>query len=296
MADASPGIGALTPVKGLLVSLVDGVLAVTMDRAERLNSLTSAMLTGIADVMEAAASDARVRVVRFGGNGRGFCAGVGIEGRPQPGEPEVDMVQEANRAVRAITTLRRPVVAAVHGPAAGVGVSLALSCDIVLASEDAVFTLAFTKIGLMPDGGASALVAAAIGRIRAMRMALLAEKLSSADALDWGLVAAVHPADVFADEVDNVIATLSTGPIVALGKTKHAINSATLRELKAPSRENTAGSPNSSRAVTSARARRHSCNAGNPTSPTRSRPVVRGRSQRAGGVTVGLSRGPRSQR
>jgi enoyl-CoA hydratase len=232
MADASPGIGALTPVKGLLVSLVDGVLAVTMDRAERLNSLTSAMLTGIADVMEAAASDARVRVVRFGGNGRGFCAGVGIEGRPQPGEPEVDMVQEANRAVRAITTLRRPVVAAVHGPAAGVGVSLALSCDIVLASEDAVFTLAFTKIGLMPDGGASALVAAAIGRIRAMRMALLAEKLSSADALDWGLVAAVHPADVFADEVDNVIATLSTGPIVALGKTKHAINSATLNELE----------------------------------------------------------------
>ncbi|MDT5191812.1 MAG: enoyl-CoA hydratase [Mycobacterium sp.] len=232
MADTSAGVDGLIPVKGLLVSLVDGVLVVTMDRTERLNSLTSAMLIGIADVMEAAASDARVRVVRFGGNGRGFCAGVGIEGRPQPGEPEVDLVHEANRAVRAITALRRPVVAAVHGPAAGVGVSLALSCDIVLASDDAMFTLAFTKIGLMPDGGASALVAAAIGRIRALRMALLAEKLSAADALDWGLVTAVYPADVFADEVDNVIAMLNTGPIVALGKTKHAINSATLNELE----------------------------------------------------------------
>jgi enoyl-CoA hydratase len=184
MADTSAGVDGLIPVKGLLVSLVDGVLVVTMDRTERLNSLTSAMLIGIADVMEAAASDARVRVVRFGGNGRGFCAGVGIEGRPQPGEPEVDLVHEANRAVRAITALRRPVVAAVHGPAAGVGVSLALSCDIVLASDGAMFTLAFTKIGLMPDGGASALVAAAIGRIRALRMALLAEKLSAADALN----------------------------------------------------------------------------------------------------------------
>jgi enoyl-CoA hydratase/carnithine racemase len=232
MANTIPGIDALTPVNGLLVSLVDGVLAVTMDRARRLNSLAPAMLTGIADVMEAAASDARVRVVRLGGNGRGFCAGVGIEGRPQSDQPEIDMVYEANRAVRAITTLDRPVVAAVHGPAAGVGVSLALACDIVLASEDAVFTLAFTKIGLMPDGGASVLVAAAIGRIRAMRMALLADKLSAAEALDCGLLTAVHPAAVFADEVDDVIATLNNGPIVALAKTKHAINSATLNDLE----------------------------------------------------------------
>lgn len=232
MDKTSKAIDALVPVEGLVVSLVDGVLAVTMDRPERLNSLTASMLSGIADVMEAAALDSRVRVVRFGGNGRGFCAGAGIEGPPQAGLPEVDMVQEANRAVRAITALGRPVVAAVHGPTAGVGVSLALACDIVVASDKAVFTLAFTKIGLMPDGGASALVAAAIGRVRAMRMALLADKLSATDALDWGLVTAVHPTDVFAGEVDSVIAALSAGPAVALGKTKRAINSATLDQLE----------------------------------------------------------------
>ena len=127
--------------------------------------------------------------------------------------------------------LPKPVVAAVHGPAAGVGVSLALACDVVLASEKAFFLLAFTKIGLMPDGGASALVAAAIGRIRAMRMALLAERLSAAEAHEFGLVSGVYPADDFETEVDRVIAILVAGPAVALRKTKQAINAATLTEL-----------------------------------------------------------------
>src|SRR6185312_1831767 len=108
-----------------------------------------------------------------------------------------DIIIEINRLIRAITALPRPVVAVVQGPAAGVGVSIALACDVVLASEKAFFMLAFTKIGLMPDGGASALAAAAIGRIRAMRMALLPERLPAADALAYGLVSAVYPAEDF---------------------------------------------------------------------------------------------------
>ena len=120
----------------------------------------------------------------------------------------------------------------VQGAAAGVGVSLALACDVVLASEKAFFMLAFTKIGLMPDGGASALIAAAVGRIRAMRMALLAERISAADAYGWGLVSAVYPVDEFDAAVDKVIATLVSGPAVALRKTKQAINAATLTELE----------------------------------------------------------------
>jgi enoyl-CoA hydratase len=113
-----------------------------------------------------------------------------------------------------------------------VGASLALACDGVLASEKAFFMLAFTKIGLMPDGGASALIAAAVGRIRAMRMALLAERIPAAEAFAWGLVSAVYPADDFDAEVDAVIATLVGGPAVALRKTKDAINAATLTELE----------------------------------------------------------------
>ncbi len=109
-------------------------------------------------------------------------------------------------------------MAVVQGPAAGVGVSLALACDVVLASEAAFFLLAFTKIGLMPDGGASALVAANIGRIRAMRLALLADRLTAADAYDWGLISAVYPADEFDAAVDKVIAKLRSGPAVACAR------------------------------------------------------------------------------
>jgi enoyl-CoA hydratase len=194
------------------------------------------MLKGIADALEQAASDPRVKVVRLGGAGRGFSSGAGISeedhGNPGANGTPADVLDAANRAVRSIVRLPQPAVAAVQGPAAGVGASLALACDVVLASEKAFFMLAFTKIGLMPDGGASALIAAAVGRIRAMRMALMAERISAADAFDWGLVTAVYPPESFEAEVAKVIESLVSGPVVALRKTKDAINAATLVELE----------------------------------------------------------------
>ena len=232
MTAIDSGIDTLAPVDGLSVTLADGVLSVTIDRAESLNSLTLPVFEGIADAMEQAANDSRVKVVRLGGAGRGFCSGAGM-GADDVAGPGDELILAANRVVRAIATLPRPVVAVVQGPAAGVGVSLALACDLVLASDKAFFMLAFTKIGLMPDGGASALIAAAIGRIGAMRMALLAERLPAADALASGLITAVYPADDFETEVDKVVSGLLTGPAVAFAKTKHAINAATLTELEA---------------------------------------------------------------
>ncbi|MBV8930179.1 MAG: enoyl-CoA hydratase [Mycobacteriaceae bacterium] len=222
-------------VKGLDVTLSGNVLSVTLNRPESLNSLTEEMLKGIADAMEQAATDPWVKVVRLGGAGRGFSSGAGISEEDQANTSGIptSVIDEANRAVRAIVALPHPVVAVVRGPAAGLGVSLALACDVVLASDAAFFMLAFTKIGLMPDGGASALVAAAIGRIRAMRMALLAERISAIEALQWGLVTAVYPAERFDEEVGNVITTLVDGPAVAYRKTKDAINAATLTELDA---------------------------------------------------------------
>ncbi|CAM4404675.1 1,2-epoxyphenylacetyl-CoA isomerase [Mycobacterium basiliense] len=227
------GIDTLAPVAGLEVSLADGVLSVILDRPKSLNSLTTAMLAGIADAMERAATDPRVRVVRLGGKGRGFSSGAGMSAEDAGRDKSrTATITEINRAVRAITVLPHPVVAVVQGPAAGVGVSLALACDLVLASDTAFFMLAFTKIGLMPDGGASALVAAAIGRIRAMHMALLPERLPAADALSYGLVSAVFSAEDFDSEVDRVIARLLAGPAVAFSRTKNAINAATLTELE----------------------------------------------------------------
>lgn len=227
-------IAALTPVAGLDVELTGGVLRVTINRPGSLNSLTLPVITGLADAIEAAATDPAVRVVRLGGAGRGFSSGAGISAEDMSGGggvPPDDIILEINRLIRAIAELPRPVVAVVQGPAAGVGVSIALACDVVLASEKAFFMLAFTKIGLMPDGGASALVAAAVGRIRAMRMALLPERLTAAEALSWGLISAVYPPEAFDVEVDKIITRLLTGPAVAFAKTKSAINAATLTEL-----------------------------------------------------------------
>src|SRR6204780_521373 len=234
MTAIDSGIDTLAPVDGLAVSLADGVLSVTIDRPDSLNSLTLPVFEGIAYAMEQAANDSRVKVVRLGGAGRGFCSGAGMSADDVAGTDLGDeLILAANRVVRAITALPRPVVAVVQGPAAGVGVSMALACDLVLASDKAFFMLAFTKIGLMPDGGASALIAAAIGRIGAMRMALLAERLPAVDALASGLITAVYPDDDFEAEVDKVVSGLLTGPAVAFAKTKHAINAATLTELEA---------------------------------------------------------------
>lgn len=229
----------MTPYTGidhLSVSLDGGVLSVTFNRPESLNSLTAAMVETLCDVLDRAAGDPAVKVVRLGGAGRGFCAGAGISAEDQAAARgsggSVDPLLEAvNRAVPMIAGLPKPVVAVVHGPAAGVGVSLALACDIVLASETAFFLLAFTKIGLMPDGGASALVAASIGRARAMKMALLADRLPATEAFACGLVSSVHPAGELETEARAVIERLASGPAAALRKTKDAVNAATLTEL-----------------------------------------------------------------
>lgn len=228
--------GPYQGIADLGVSLTDGVLTVTLNRPDSLNSLTAPMLQTFAATLEHAATDTRVRVVRIGGAGRGFSSGAGIseEDHANPGAAgtPADVLDAANRCIRAIVALPQPAVAVVHGAAAGVGASLALACDVVLASEKAFFMLAFTKIGLMPDGGASALIAAAVGRIRAMRMALLAERITASEAYGWGLVSAVYPVEEFDVEVDKVIGTLVSGPAVALRKTKDAINAATLTELE----------------------------------------------------------------
>ena len=225
-----------TGIDDLTVDLADGVLSVTMNRPDSLNSLTAAMFTTSPTRWNRPPRDARVKVVRLGGAGRGFSSGAGISEDDQAQKSVDGPARCSTRPTapsRSIVNLPQPVVAVVQGAAAGVGASLALACDVVLASEKAFFMLAFTKIGLMPDGGASALIAAAVGRIRAMRMALLAERIPAAEAYEWGLVSAVHPVEEFDAEVDKVISTLASGPAVALRKTKDAINAATLTELEA---------------------------------------------------------------
>lgn len=218
------------PVDGLLVDRADGVLRLTFDRPERLNSLSAEIVHATADAVDGAARDG-TRVIVLTGSGRAFSSGadVGADGAP----PGLGILDAANRLALSIAHSPVIVVAAVNGIAAGVGCSIALVADLAVAKESAAFMLAFTRIGLMPDGGASLLVAAAVGRARAARMALLAEKVSAPTALEWGLIGAVVPDDDFAGEVDRLAAVLAAGPPLAYAATKQALAGATLDLLAA---------------------------------------------------------------
>ncbi|KUH87799.1 hypothetical protein AU186_03740 [Mycobacterium sp. GA-1999] len=152
-----------------------------------------------------------------------------------------DTLTAANRAILAIREIAKPVVAAVNGLAAGVGVSLAAACDVGVAAEGAYFLLALTNIGLMPDGGATVLLPAAVGRARALRMALLTERIGATEAAEWGLVSHVSKAETFQTDVDGLIDRLSAGPPLAYAETKRAINSATIDDIAGAMDRETAG-------------------------------------------------------
>jgi enoyl-CoA hydratase len=215
----------------LVVARADGVLTLTLDRPDQLNALTDELSDALAGELERAAAYDDVRVVVLRGAGRAFCAGADISAVDGPGQLDVRALDRANRIVRAITRLDKPVVAGVHGVAAGVGCSIALAADLCVAAESASFLLAFARIGLMPDGGSSLSVAASIGRARAMRMALLAEPLTGREAHDAGLVSHLVEDEAFATVLSEVAARLAAGAPLAMAATKRAVNAAAFGSL-----------------------------------------------------------------
>lgn len=217
-------------IDGLRLERDGGILRITFDRPDRLNALTAEIIHAAAEAIESA-DDGGVRVIVLTGAGRAFSAGadVGPDGSP----PGLDTLDAANRMTMAITHSPVVVVAAVNGVAAGVGCSFAVAADLAVARESAAFMLAFTKIGLMPDGGASLLVTAAVGRARAARMALLAEKVDARTAAEWGLIADVVPDDEFEARVDALVGQLAVGPPLAYAAAKRTLNAASLSLLTA---------------------------------------------------------------
>ncbi|MFI5956091.1 enoyl-CoA hydratase [Cryptosporangium sp. NPDC051539] len=210
------------------------VLTIALNRPDRLNSVTTGVLDDLADLIEETAADASVRVIVLAGNGRAFSSGADLKGGAAAanGRPGTDTILAANRVVRALRDARQPTVAAVHGPAVGVGCSLALACDLVLASSNAYFLLSFTSIGLMPDGGATALVPTSIGRARAMAMALVPERIPAAEALAWGLIYRMVDAGELEASLKALTERLATGAPLALAATKRAVNASTLTGLE----------------------------------------------------------------
>ena len=208
----------------VLFDTTDGVLTITWNEPERLNALTADMLNDAAAAIEQVSD---VRLVVITGSGRAFSSGAAL-GPDFDGAATLD---GANRLVRAITRAPMPVVSAVNGIAAGVGVSIATAADITVAKRSGYFLLAFVNIGLMPDGGATELVAASIGRARANRMAMLGERLSADDAADLGLIHASIADEAYDAELAILVDKLGHGPTVALARMKAAITATTLSHL-----------------------------------------------------------------
>src|SRR3954468_939015 len=193
-----------------------GVGRLTLNRPENLNAWTHQFGAELKDVIDGEAADESVRAVLITGAGRGFSSGAdlkaGFDPHPDDGRPDVrkELHELYHPAIAGIRRLEKPVVAAVNGPSVGIGASLALACDLILAAESAFFGLAFVNIGLMPDGGSTLFVPAAAGKARAFQMALLGERVPAAQALDWGLVNYVYPDEHIQAEADVLVERLPT--------------------------------------------------------------------------------------
>jgi 2-(1,2-epoxy-1,2-dihydrophenyl)acetyl-CoA isomerase len=201
----------------------------TLNRPESLNAWTAAFGTELRSVVEGEAAQPSVRAVLITGAGRGFSSGADLKAgfeAADDGGPDVrkELHDIYHPAIAGIRRLAKPVVAAVNGPAVGIGCSLALACDLVLAAESAFFGLAFVNIGLFPDGGSTAFVPPAVGKARAFQMALLGERILAPQALEWGLVNWVYPDERLMDEAQALTERLAHGPTRSYAASKEALN------------------------------------------------------------------------
>ena len=208
------------------------VLRITLTAEKTLNAVDTAVMNGIAEALERAGRDPEVRVIVITGRGRAFCAGADLGGAdPGTEGPNTEILDAANRLTAALVSVPKPVICGLNGLAAGVGVSIALACDLVVASESAYFLLSFTNVGLMPDGGATALLSASLGRSRALRIGLLAERVNMTEAMREGLVTSVSAADSYSSDLEALVERMAVGPTLAFAETKQAINAASLPDL-----------------------------------------------------------------
>jgi 2-(1,2-epoxy-1,2-dihydrophenyl)acetyl-CoA isomerase len=210
----------------------------TLNRPATLNAWTPQFGSELKQVMTGEAADESVRAVLVTGAGRGFSSGADLKAGFDPDEDGGPNIRKElhniyHPAITAIRRLPKPIVAAVNGPAVGIGCSLALACDLVLAAESSYFGLAFVNIGLMPDGGSTAFVPPAVGKARAFQMALLGERIPAPQALEWGLVNWVYPDDELLERAEALAAKLAAGPTRSYASSKQALNNFIYGDLDA---------------------------------------------------------------
>jgi 2-(1,2-epoxy-1,2-dihydrophenyl)acetyl-CoA isomerase len=212
-----------------------GVLALTLNRPEVLNSCNRRMVAELRQSFTEAASDAGIRSVLLTGAGRAFSAGQDLaEAAPPEGGllPDIgDIVAGYNGLIRAIRGLEKPVVCAVNGVAAGAGANIALACDLVIAAADAPFIQAFVKIGLIPDNGGTFFLPRLVGMARATGLAMLGDKVLGEQAAAWGMIYRSVPAGALMTTARELAELLAKGPTRALGYIKRAQNASATNDL-----------------------------------------------------------------
>jgi 2-(1,2-epoxy-1,2-dihydrophenyl)acetyl-CoA isomerase len=207
------------------ISRDGGVTRLTLNRPDKLNAFTSAMHAELRAGLTEANADGQCRVVVLTGAGRAFSAGqdlAEIAGPDAQGDAGSRLEMLYNPLIKLITTLEKPVIAAVNGIAAGAGANIALACDLVVATRSASFLQAFARIGLVPDAGGTYVLPRLIGAARARGLALLAEPVGAEQAAAWGLIWKAVDDDQFAAEVQRLAAQLATAATYALALTKRA--------------------------------------------------------------------------
>jgi len=219
------------PFLHIIVERRDGVMLLTLNRPEVLNSFNAKMAEDVQRALREAADDPAVRAVLITGTGRAFSSGQDLtEVLPQDGRPSPDLGdivrRQYNPIIHAIRTMEKPVICAVNGVAAGAGANLAFACDIVVAAEEAVFIQSFAKIGLIPDSGGTFILPRIVGLQRAAALTMLGEKLTADMAKQWGLVYDVVPHTVLASTSFEIAKRLACLPTRGFGLTKRGFNAA----------------------------------------------------------------------
>ena len=219
----------------VLVSQEAGVTRLTLNRPDKLNSFTRAMHAELREALTAARSDPACRAIVLTGAGRAFSAGQDLADTGAASGGRMDagkMLEEAyNPLIELMTTLEKPIIAAVNGVAAGAAANIALACDLVFAARSATFLQAFARIGLIPDAGGTWVLPRLVGPARARGLAMLAEPLPAAQAEAWGLIWKCVDDDKLEAEVSAVAAKLATAATYGLGLTKQAIAASSTNTL-----------------------------------------------------------------
>lgn len=214
----------------LLINIEGPVMSLTLNRPDSLNAFSPEMILGLTEAIKSAGENEEIRVVVLSGAGRSFSAGGDVKTMGEASAVQVyDHIGKLNECILAMKDLEKPIIAAVHGFAAGAGFNLALACDLIVAAEDSKFALSFSQVGLISDGGGLYFLPRLIGPYRAKQLFFSGEPITATVAFELGIVNQIFPIEALEEGIKQLATKLASGPSKAFGMMKkiadHSFNS-----------------------------------------------------------------------